>query len=146
MKTPRKLLLAQHRAATPKLDAIRQSTVAAVCDRRSEGVFGVVLRSQTAATMLLQTFWHELILPTRRIWAGFATVWALIFIVNFAQRDNVNNVTGQPVHSSGPVMSLQAQQRWMNELFADRVLPPDADRHRNFTPKPRTQAASAATV
>ena len=35
MKTPREILLARHQATAPKLDAIRQSTVAAVCDRRN---------------------------------------------------------------------------------------------------------------
>jgi hypothetical protein len=145
MKTPREILLAQHRAATPRLDALRHSVLAGLNNQ------GTKVQSFPSAlvTWLLgcsNKLWLELVWPSRRIWAGFATVWALIFIANFAQRDNVSSVTGQPVHSSGPVMSLQAQQRWMNELFADRVQPPDADRPRNFTPKPRTQAAVTATV
>ena len=138
MKTPREILLAQHRAAEPKLDALRQSIVAMVA-REQHPVPAI-------RTTLFQTFWRELVLPSRRIWAGFVTVWVLIFVINFSQRDNVNSVTGRTVRSSEPAMSLQAQQRWMNELFADRALPPEVDRPRNSAPKPRTQTSQTVTV
>ncbi|HSY17361.1 MAG TPA: hypothetical protein VK815_03465 [Candidatus Acidoferrales bacterium] len=138
MKTPREILLAQHRAAEARLDVIRQTTLAAVTRMQPP--------EPAVHATLFQTLWQELFFSTRRTWTGLAMVWALIFLVNFSQRDNVNSVTGKPVHSGGPVMSLQAQQRWMNELFADRALPPEVDRPRNSAPKPRTQAAQTAAV
>jgi hypothetical protein len=138
MKTPREILLAQHHAANPKLDALRLSVVAIVArEQRLE---------PAARTTLFQTLWHELILSSRRTWTGMAAIWAFILIVNFSQQDKVSSVTGKAVHPGGPVMSLQAQQRWMNELFADRALPPEADRPRNFSPKPRTAATRTVTV
>src|SRR5450759_2980645 len=154
MKTPRDILFARHRATAPKLDVIRQSTVAAVCDRRISTDCAHERRSQTAATTqnrltslvtsLLccsNKFWLELIWPCRRIWTGLATVWVLIFIVNFSQHDNVSSVTGKTVPSGRAVMSPQAQQHWMNELFADRSMPPEADRPRNFSPMPRSETS-----
>ncbi|HZL78516.1 MAG TPA: hypothetical protein VFC17_06655 [Candidatus Limnocylindrales bacterium] len=146
MKTPRDILFARHQAAAPKLDAIRQSAVAAVCDRRISADGTDERRSQTAAPTILQTFWRELIFPCHRIWAGLATMWVLIFIINFSQRDNVSSVTGKPVRSGGAVMSLQAQQRLMNELLADRSMPPETDPPRNFSPKPRTETSETTTV
>ena len=152
MKTPREILLARHSAAEPKLDAIRRAAVAVVCDRRILANQSSERRSQTAATTPgwttrfaslclrgLTTPWNELILPSRRLWTGLATVWILVFIINFSQRDPMSSVTGQPVHSSAVTMSWQVQQRWMNELFADRSTPPDADHPRITAPKPRSE-------
>jgi len=90
--------------------------------------------------------WLELIWPCRRIWTGLAAVWVLLFIVDFSQRDNVSGATGQPARSGEVIMSLQAQQRWMNELLADRSAPPETDRSRNFAPKPRSETLGTATV
>jgi hypothetical protein len=151
MKTPREILFARHQAAEPRLDALRQTFVAAVCDRRHSTVNSEERRSQTAATMAwclhcLTTPWRELILPSRRIWTGLTATWILVFIINVAQRDPVSSVTGQPVHSAPVMMSWQTQQRLINELLADRSAPPEADRPRNVTPRPRTEKCGMATV
>jgi len=145
MKTPREILLVQHRAAGPKLDAIRQSVMNKLNNQetKEQSVPSVFV---TSLLSCLKTGWQELFFPTRRLWTGMAAIWIFILMINFAQRDEVNSVTGQTVRSSGPVMSLQAQQRWMNELFADRTRPPEADRPRNFSPKPRTQAVESTVV
>jgi hypothetical protein len=136
MKTPREILLARHQAATPKLDAIRNEAVSRLpAARRGETFIHLPAR-----------FWQELVLPCRRLWAGLATVWVLILIVNFAQRDNVNSITGQPAQPESVVMSLQAQQQLLNELLADRAEPVEADRPRNFSPKPRTEISETAVL
>jgi len=83
--------------------------------------------------------WRELILPSRRIWAGLAAVWLLLLIINLSQRDPVSGVTGQPVHAPAVTMSWQLQQRWMDELLADRSPSPEADRPRTAPSRPRTE-------
>ena len=136
MKTPREILLARHQAAMPKLDAIRDDAVSRLpAARRGETFIHLPVR-----------FWQELVLPCRRLWAGLATVWVLIVIIHFAQRDDVNSITGQPAQPELVVMSLQAQQRWLNELLADRAAPVEADRPRNFSPKPRTETSATAVL
>jgi len=139
MKTPRDILLARHQAVAPKLDAVRRSVVAGL---NNEGTKEQSLPASFVTSLLgcSNKLWLELIWPARRTWTGLATVWILIFIVNFSQRDNVSSVTGKSVRSGGVPMSLQAQQRWMNELLTDRSLPPDADRPRSISPKPRTES------
>jgi len=37
------------------------------------------------------------------------------------------------------MLSWQVQQRWMDELLADRSVPPTADRPRMMPPRPRTE-------
>ncbi len=146
MKTPRKILLEQHRAAGPKLDAIRQSVAAAVCGHPITTGTALGQQSQTVATVICQTVWRELIWPCRRIWTGLAAVWLLILAVNFSMRDVVSSVTGQPVHSRVVMISWQTQQRWTNELLADRSAPPEADHPRKAVPGPRTENFAPATV
>ena len=134
MKTPREILLAQHRAAAPKLDAIRQSVVAA--SRQNAATTTPQARQSRITITIFQTFWRELILPSRRTWSGLAAVWFLIVVVNVSQRDHspTGKATSTPV-----MMSAREQQRLMNELFADRSLPVDAEPPKIFVPKPHTQ-------
>jgi hypothetical protein len=145
MKTPREILLEQHRSAAPKLDAIRREVVEELNNQETKEQS----RPASLVASLLgcsNKLWLELIWPCRRIWTGLAAVWVLLFIVDFSQRDNVSGVTGKPARSGEVIMSLQAQQRWMNELLADRSAPPETDRSRNFAPKPRSETLGTATV
>jgi hypothetical protein len=143
MKTPREILLAQHRAAEPKLDAIRRAVVV-------EELNNQVTQKQSWAQTLIawflrcsNIFWRELIWPSRRIWAGLAAVWLVILMVNIAGRDP--SPAGKNF-AAPTMMSVRDQQRFMNELFADRSVPTDADRPRNFTPRPRTETSETAVV
>jgi hypothetical protein len=138
MKTPRELLLARHRAAEPHLDTIRQVVVDGLRNQdtktqnRADGLVSWLLRCSTP-------LWRELILPSRRIWSGLAAIWLLLLVVNVSQRDPVSGITGQPVRAPAVMMSWQVQQRWMDELLADRSTPPEADHPRTAPPRPRTE-------
>jgi hypothetical protein len=145
MKTPRDLLLARHQTAVPQLDAIRREVVAGLNqpDTKEQSPPNILVGWFLGAS---NTFWQEVVWPCRRIWTGLATVWILIFIINFTQHDSPGNATGKSAQSGDVLMSLQVQQRWVAELLADRLAPPEADRPRNSTPKPRTQRSEIATL
>jgi hypothetical protein len=145
MKTPRKILLARHQAAGPKLDAIRREVLADWCCEASQEPNRAAALAATLLAFPTQ-LWLELIRPCRRIWTGLASVWVLLFLINFSQRDNVSSVTGKPVVSGEVMMSFQTQQRWMNELLADRAIPTEADQKRNFSTKPRSEITGTAAV
>jgi hypothetical protein len=139
MKTPREILFARHQAAAPKLDAIRQSAVAAVCDRRFEMDDADERRSQTAATRILETFWRELIWPSRQIWTGLAAVWILILIFNFSQRDPAGMMARKsPPLSPEMILTFRQQERLLAELIGPNepqaVAPP-----KPFLPQPRSE-------
>jgi hypothetical protein len=146
MKTPRDILFARHQAAAPKLDLIRQTTVAAVCDRRASANDVHEQRSQTAATTILRTLWRELIFPCRRIWTGLVAVWILIFIVNVSQRDGSRTGIAKSSPPMEVMMTFRDQQKLLDELLADRLLPVNVERPRIFSPKPRTETMELLTA
>jgi hypothetical protein len=138
MKTPREVLLARHQAAEPKLNAIRVAVLNGLTPQTAKpqswanGWLSLWLRSPS-------TLWRELILPSRRIWTGLATVWLLLFAINVSQRDPAGAGAGHPVRAPAVMLSWQVQQRWMDELLADRSAPPETDRPRTVPPRPRTE-------
>jgi hypothetical protein len=145
MKTPRDILLERHQTVAPKLDIIRRElvNVAADVNRRKP------VRELTFAAMLAKAItlpFQELIWPCRRIWTGLATVWILIFIVNFSQRDGSQTMIVKSAPTAEMMMTFRDQQKLLNELLADRSPPMDAERPRIFSPKPRTETAELLTA
>jgi hypothetical protein len=138
MKTPRDILFARHQAAAPKLDAIRREIVAGLNNKRTKEQ----CQPPSLVSSLLccsNKLWLELIWPCRRIWAGLAAVWVLIFVVNISQRDGSQTRIAKSSPPTEVMMTFRDQQKLLNELFADRSLPVEAEPPRIFSPKPRTE-------
>ena len=150
MKTPRAILFARHQAAAPKLDAIRREIVKAefmdVGQASHLSLTSLLFRMETGATPVLRLLWRELILPSRRIWSGLAAAWVLIFIVNVSQRDGSQTIVAKSPATAPMMMSFRDQQKWLNELLADRPQPAEADRPLIIAPKPRSEVSQTATV
>jgi len=138
MKTPRDILLARHQAVLPKLDALRQQavTAAGAPSARFGWVAGwvMVLRG-------LEVGWREVIFPSRRIWAGLAAVWVGLLVFNVSERAPQSAVAARQPSSSAMLMTWRDQKNMLNEVFAEPVPVPVADRPRTFTPRPRTEAS-----
>ena len=146
MKTPRNILLAQHRAAGPKLDAIRRTVLAEELNNQVTKKPSWALNFVTLLLRGSKTLWSELILPSRRIWAGLAAAWLLIVAVNVLQREPATAGKFSSASSAPPMMSFREQQRWMNELFADRSVAADTEPPKYFSPKPRTENTQLRTA
>ena len=132
MKTPREILFARHQAAAPKLDAIRREVV-------WEGRRAAVPKFRVADTATLpMLIWHELIWPSRRIWAGLAAVWVLIFVFNFSQRDPAELMAQKSPPSPEMILTFRQQERLLAELIGPNetqaVAPP-----KPFLPQPRSE-------
>jgi hypothetical protein len=133
MKTPREILLERHEIVVPKLDAIRHEII-----REGRRVAVPKFRIADTATLPI-LIWRELIFPCRRIWMSLAAIWILIFIFNFSQRDNSQTTLAKSSPSPEMMITFRDQQKWLDELLADRSLPVDVERPRIFSPKPRTE-------
>ena len=139
MKTPREILFERHRAVLPKLDAIRCEVVAGLnCVGQASRLSPSeeTKKSETGRMPVLRLLWRELIWPSRRTWAGLAAIWLLLAAVNLSQRDH--SPAGS-IAVAAPMMSFQEQQRWLNELLADRSPPLNADRPKTFLPQPSSE-------
>lgn len=142
MKTPREILLARHRAAESKLDALRRTVLA-----EANATLAPSPRpSHTDAFAIGLTLWRELILPNRRAWSGLAATWILIALINAAQSHGFRGATAKPAASSNMAASFIEQQKLLGELLTDRTPVTDADRPKTFTPKPRTEATGSKMV
>lgn len=73
MKTPREILLNQHRDADGRLDAIRQEVVRGMSRRSHEEI-----QREAADLGILATCWQEMFVSCRRYWAGLGVAWALV--------------------------------------------------------------------
>ena len=117
MKTPRDILFARHQAAAPKLDAIRREVVAELNHKDTKA------RSWTDNFVSWclggsNKLWLELVWPCRRIWAGLATVWILIFVFNFSQRDPAELMARKsPPPSPEMILTFRQQERLLAELI-----------------------------
>jgi len=131
MKTPREILLARHQAAAPKLDAIRHAVVEST--RRPSHLRWPIL------------LWRELVWPCRRIWTGLAAVWILILAANVSLHEH-SPAIARSGPSSEMMTTLKDQQTVLAELLGDHAVPPDADRPKIFSPKPRTENAEIWAV
>jgi hypothetical protein len=137
MKTPREILLERHQAAEPKLDAIRVAVVGELNNNET--------KEQSWAAVLVSSFlgcpqklWRELILPSRRIWAGMAATWLAMFIVNVSMHDNSQTVAMKSSPSPGMMMTFQQQERLLAELtepHETRIAEPS----KKSIPQPRSE-------
>ena len=70
-----------------------------------------------APKIVLLECWRQLILPSRRIWAGLAAIWILIFLFGFSQRDRAELMPGKRPPSPEAIQAWQQQQRLLVELI-----------------------------
>jgi hypothetical protein len=145
MKTPRDILFARHQTAAPKLDAIRREVMVELNNKGTKEQN----RPASLVSSLLgcsNKLWLELVWPCRRIWAGLAAVWILIFIVNASQYDGSQKVMAKSSPSPDMMLTFRDQQKLLDELLADRSSPLEAERPRIYSPKPRTETMEQLTV
>jgi hypothetical protein len=82
----------------------------------------------------------DVIWPYRRVWAGLAVVWVLIFLGNLSLQDHASALARK---SSPPtqemIMAFRDQQVVLAELLADHSAPCETERPKIFSPRPRTE-------
>jgi len=137
MKTPREILLHQHRIAETRLNQIRREAVRVAADvnRRSAPVRKLTF----AATVVrpLVVLWRELVLPARWAWGGIATVWVVIGILSLSQSDRTTVVAKVSPRSAQELRAASEQRR---ELLLELALLPTTELA--LPPKPNLQPRS----
>jgi hypothetical protein len=135
MKTPRKILLARHKAIEPKLDEIRRDFVAKLNNKATK-TLSVSTRLISILRGIPNVFWRELVLPSRVIWAGLAAVWILILVVNFSISDQSPITVAK--HAPEMMMTFRQQQQLLSELMGPDD-PPVAEAKKSYLPRPASE-------
>ena len=116
MKTPREILLGQHKGRLPALDARRCAAL--------EKAFGPRRELPTsAASQPLMTAWRELIHPYRQAWAGLAAVWVLLLAASLWPGGTATQTAAAPKPPPHEFMAFCQQERMLAELLEPRPLP-----------------------
>ena len=139
MKTPREILLRQHRAAEPKLDEVRRAVIASRPGKPAALAPGL---PQT----LIRKLWRELNWPGLPRWAGLAAVWVVILTLQLASHDRTEVVARRtPPPSPEMLMALRQQRLLLSELI-ERPEPPAAEPPKTAPPRPRSDRCSQSTA
>lgn len=133
MKTPRDLLMEQHRAAGPKLDSLRRNTVARLSDRTSAAP-GNLTHQMGSLRKWVGLLWRELIFPCRRTWTGLAAVWVMLYLINLGQRDQTYDSVRKQSSAAAETLLVWRQQ--------ERLLAEWAESPRAIEAVPRLPSAS----
>jgi len=138
MKRPREILLARHRQAERRLEAVRREALnVAAASAGSEatlsppvlgGLFWVALKKG----------WRELIWPSRRAWAGIAALWLGLLTFNLEMK--VPFAGAHPARSAPPrelARALEEQRQLLVELLQTAKVPLTEPPRAN--PRPRSE-------
>jgi hypothetical protein len=138
MKTPREVLLDQHRVAQPHLDSMRGKVVASLA-QKPEG--------DVTPSNLLEGC-REFFRMPRLVWVALAAAWMVIIALNLASFERapapMQTANAAPSRSPEILQALREQRR----LFAELVglgAAPEAEAP-NFVPRPRSECLSATAV
>jgi hypothetical protein len=133
MKTPREVILGQHREAEVRLKAMQPEIIAA-CVRESRNAPGSEQHSfiQSMATR----FWMECFVPWRRAWMGIAATWVAIVVAHLAINDREASGVAQASETDPQVRMVLLEQK---RLLAQLLEPMTEPRIRHVTvPGPRS--------
>ncbi len=140
MKTPRKLLLARHQAAGPKLDRIRNEAL----NREFRPVAVPEIRAAESAALPLRwllLFRNEILLPFRWHLAGMSAVWVATALLNL---DPASAPTTKLVRQANPappaiLALLREHHRQISELLVSPGAAGEPPAVPTFVPKRRSE-------
>jgi len=135
MKTPREILFKRHQAVEPKLDSIRQATLAEA--------FGAADRPKPVRRLapyrVCRAIWCELIWPCRRAWAGMAALWLMMWGIHVHLSDRqLIEADARPGSAPAIWQSIEDQREVLAQLLPPANSPP-VELPRRSSPRPRSE-------
>ena len=124
MKTPREILLQKHESATPRLDAVREQTVAGLSEPQRPA------RGLDWVAALRQVF--TLPRPAR---VGLAAAWVVILALHVATSDRTKQQPATMAKLTPVSRQALAEQRRLYVEMVRSGLPADVP---EFVPRPRS--------
>ena len=119
-----------------------------------EEILAVASRESKVESRVTKDFWASSVVgrlssvfwPHPVAWAGLAAIWVFILAVAFSTHDRTSLVEQRaPSPPAEVIVEMRQQQRLLAELLGPRESR-DADRQKNFVPKPRSEHSETATA
>ena len=132
MKTPREILFKRHQAAEPKLDAIRETAVASVYDRRINSP-AAIDRRYNLREFLFSLRWHL---------AGMSAAWLVIVLVNLNIGHSTSLASVMPAAKIPPPQIILASLRENRRELLEMIQPAESREARPvklFPSQPRSE-------
>ena len=146
MKTPREVLLQQHQAAEPELDAIREQVVAGLA---TDAPVRTTRMSPTApgGVSTLQAGWRQFLWSLRWHLAGLSAAWLVVIALSI---DSPPAPTTRVVRQDTPsqrqlLAALRENQRQLRELIGAPAAEP-APAPQKSMPSPRSEVQPLFTA
>lgn len=112
MKSPREILLHKHRAATPRLDALRHAALRPLNNKADT-------KERREPRRLLPLLWRELIQPCRGVWTGLAAAWVVIICFQFTAQESDSDTFRTVQTTPEVIMAAREQRRLLSEMIAE---------------------------
>ena len=139
MKTPREILLKQHQSIERKLDRLWVANLSKELRPKAVAPRGNVFFAT------IRILWCELVLPSRRIWAGLVCAWLLIAVLNLASFESSVKVASKvEPPSREKIQALVEQRRMLAQLIGPLYEPANAPKH--TAPGPRSERPAQTTA
>ena len=136
MKTPREILLEQHQAVAPKLDAIRRAVT-------REGRCAAVPKFTVAGTATLPvSFWREWFFSLRWHLAGMGAVWLVIAFLSLNAGHSPGLAASVPAQKIPSAQIIMASLRENRRQLLELMQPAEArgeQPQKSILPRPRSQ-------
>ena len=136
MKTPREILFQRHQAAEPKLDAIRETTLATVGDH------GLVKAMDSAEATDFRGSLYEFLFSLRWHLAGMSAVWLVVASLSLNVGHSPDLVASIPTAKNPSAQIIMVSLRENRRELLQMIQSPDlhdAGPQRLIPPQPRSQ-------
>jgi hypothetical protein len=140
MKTPREILLQNHRDVERKLDELRQQVIARTLNIPESNPQERVGKRPASPKQPWLVVWQELVRPSRHIWTGIAAVWVILLAVNQSMTESARTSKRASAHDRAMVLqSFVEERKLLAELLQpeSKPAPPQTDP----APSPRSKRA-----
>jgi hypothetical protein len=140
MKTPREILLQQHRQAEPKLDALRQKVLDRTLADSGDKTRDRAQKGPAFPKHLWLTAWHELVRPSRYTWGGIAAAWIILLAMNRTMTEPGRSSERASASDKATVLQCITEER---KVLAELLQPESkpAPVRTDSAPSPRSERA-----
>jgi hypothetical protein len=146
MRTPREVLLGQHKAAEPKLDVIRQKVLADLVPDAPVRATRMPLLTPGRVSAP-EAGWRQYLWSLRWHFAGLSAVWLLVVALNIdSPPAPTYGVARRDAPSPEQVLAaLREDQRLLRELIGAPATEPATEQQKQ-PPSPRSQLQPSSTA